>query len=90
MQRWTFNLFFLLTGVSLCGPALAAEAQKTGSDYRVLLSKPAAFNSKQLEEQGRRFLGDRQKGLTLDRGKKKLSLSQVFKWRLNELKTINP
>ena len=35
---------------------------------------------KQLEEQGRRFLGDRQKGLSLDREKKILYLSQVFKF----------
>jgi hypothetical protein len=35
---------------------------------------------KQLEEQGRRFLADRQKGARIDREKKTIYLSQVFKF----------
>lgn len=35
---------------------------------------------KQLEEQGRRFLADRQKGFRIDRAKKIVYLSQVFKF----------
>ncbi len=36
--------------------------------------------SKELEEQGREFLGDRQKGLRIDRQKKVIYLSQIFKF----------
>ena len=36
--------------------------------------------SKQLDERGRRFLSDSQKGLRIDRDKKVISLSQVFKF----------
>ncbi len=36
--------------------------------------------SKQLEEQAREFLGDRQKGLLIDRKKKMVHLSQIFKF----------
>lgn len=35
---------------------------------------------KQLEEQGRRFLADRQKGVRIDRERRKIYLSQVFKF----------
>jgi len=36
--------------------------------------------SKQLEEQAREFLGDQQKGLRIDRQKKVIYLSQIFKF----------
>ena len=44
--------------------------------------------SKQLEEQGRRFLADQQKGLRIDREKKIIYLSQIFKFDKKHFDTL--
>lgn len=44
--------------------------------------------SKQLEEQGRKFLADQQKGFRIDRGEKIIYLSQVFKFDKKHFDTL--
>lgn len=44
--------------------------------------------SKQLDEQGREFLGDRKKGLLIDREKKVAYLSQIFKFDKKDFEKI--